>query len=263
VECERDRRDPLLPRAVRRQGPGVHPLETYLAELTRRLERRLGERLIGAWLVGSAALGDFDPLRSDVDVQAVCAGRLSRAELEQLAADLSHPALPCPVRGLEFVLYASEDLEDPRGPAFQLNLNTGPRMNQHAGYDPAAEPHFWFILDVAIARELARPLAGRAPADVLPELPRPLVLAALRDALAWWREHDAAGAILAACRAWAWTAENRWLSKGDAASWAAERVPDPGPIERALAHRADAAAPEPSPRDVAAIVEPVEQLLSA
>lgn len=136
-------------------------------------------------------------------------------------------------------------------------------MDPHAGFDPAAEPRFWFTLDVAMARELARPLAGRPPGDVLPALPRPLVLAALRDALAWWREHDATGAILAACRAWAWVTEDRWLSKGDAASWAAAQLADPAPIARALARRADPAAPAPSAADVAAVVGPVEQLLSA
>jgi hypothetical protein len=186
----------------------------YLAELTRRLDEQLGERLAGAWLGGSGALGDFDATRSDIDVQAVATARLSRDQLERLASALSHPSLECPARGLEFVLYARQDLRDPHGPAFQLNLNTGPRMVQHAGYDPGAEPRFWFTLDVAIAREHARPLAGVAPAELLPALPRPLVLAALRDSLAWFREHDPAGAVLAACRAWAWTAEGRWLSQG-------------------------------------------------
>jgi hypothetical protein len=229
----------------------------YLAELTRRLDEQLGEGLLGAWLGGSGALGDFDAARSDVDVQAVATTRLQRDRLERLASALSHPSLECPVRGLEFVLYAREDLEDPRGPAFQLNLNTGPRTAQHAGYDPGAEPRFWFVLDVAIAREHARRLAGFAPAELLPALPRPLVLSALRDSLAWFREHDSASAVLAACRAWAWTAEGRWLSKAEAAAWAAARLPDPAPIATALAHRADPAAPKPTPGDVAAVEDNV------
>jgi tRNA-Thr(GGU) m(6)t(6)A37 methyltransferase TsaA len=199
-------------------------IEDYLAELTRRLGERLGDRLLGAWLVGSGALGDFDPERSDVDVQAVSASRLARPEREDLAAALSHEALPCPVRGLEFVLYAREDLSDPAGPAFQLNLNTGPGMEHHAGYDPDAEPRFWFVLDVAIAREHARPLVGRPPHELLPELPRSLIVSAHRDALAWWRDHDRAGAVLAASRAWAWAETGRWLSKGAAADALIERV---------------------------------------
>jgi hypothetical protein len=235
----------------------------YLAELTRRLETHLGGRLAGAWLLGSSALGDFDPLRSDVDVQGVCTARLARAELEQLAAVLSHPALPCPVRGLEFVLYSQEDLTHPRGPAFQLNLNTGPRMDYHVGYDPDLEPRFWFVLDVSIARERARRLVGRPATELLPALPRTLVLSALREALPWYRAHDGGEAVLAACRAWAWATEERWLSKGDAAAWAAAQLSNPAPVVKALARRADPAASELSPSDVTAILEPIEELLAA
>jgi hypothetical protein len=143
---------------------------------------------------------------------------LGRPELEALAAALSHYALPCPVRGLEFVLYAREDLSDPRGPAFSLNLNTGRGMDHHAGFEPDGEPRFWFVLDVAIARRHARPLAGAPPRDVLPDLPRELVLESLRESLAWWREHDPRQALVAACRARAWLEEGRWLSKRDAAA---------------------------------------------
>jgi hypothetical protein len=224
VEFERHRRHPGLPRAVRGQGPRVHPVETYLAELTRRLDRLLGDRLQGAWVVGSGALGDFDPERSDIDVQAVTSERPTRAELEHVAAALSHPALACPVRGLEFVLYAREDLRDPQGPAFSLNLNTGPGMRQHAGYDPTTEPRFWFILDVAIAREHAQPLTGAPPSELLPQLPRELLVTAHRDALRWWRAHEGDGALVSACRAWAWLETGRWLSKSDARAWAVDRV---------------------------------------
>jgi hypothetical protein len=233
----------------------------YLSELTTRLHGRLEDRLVGAWLVGSGALGDFDRLRSDIDVQAVCTSRLARMELQRLAAALSHEALPCPVRGLEFVLYAREDLADPLGPAFQLNLNTGPGMEHHAGYDPAAEPRFWFLLDVAIAREHARPLAGLRPEGVLPALSRPLVLAALRDALQWYGAHDPAQAVIAACRAWAWAVDGRWLSKGDAAAWATAQLADSGPIAKALARRSDPATPGPTPTEAAAVLDRVERLL--
>jgi hypothetical protein len=206
--------------------------------------------------VGSGALGDFDAARSDIDVQAVTAGRLDRRALERLAAALSHDALPCPVRGLEFVLYARADV-----PAFQLNLNTGPGMDEQAGYDPGAEPGFWFTLDVAIAREQARPLAGAHPREVLPALPRALIAAAHRDSLAWYAAYDDAQAVITACRAWAWAAEDRWLSKGDAAAWAVARLDDPGPVVKALANRADPEAAGPTPAEAAAVVDRVARLL--
>jgi hypothetical protein len=233
--------------------PVCTDVRAYLHELTARLIAILDARLVGAWLVGSVALDDFDARRSDIDVQAVCAGRPRRAELERLAVLLSHDALPCPARGLEFVLYADADLSDPRGPAFALNLNTGARMRHHIGLDPDAEPQFWFTLDVAIARDHARALAGAPPADVLPALPRPLVVDALRDAVAWYSSRGGAEAIFALSRAWAWAADGRWLSKAAAATWAAARLDDPSPVKRALDRRADPVAPGPTAGEVAAL----------
>jgi Domain of unknown function (DUF4111) len=235
----------------------------YLSELTLRLEAQLERRLAGAWLIGSSALGDFDRMRSDLDVQAVSTTRLARAELERLVAALSHPALRCPVRGLEFVLYARGDLSGSHGPAFQLNLNTGPGMRHHVGYDPEAEPRFWFVLDTAIAREHARPLAGLSPSTLLPPPSRSLVLSALRAALGWYRAYDGAEAVLAACRAWAWATQGRWLSKGDAAAWATSQLSDPAPVAKALARRVDPATPGPTPSEVEEVLEHVERLLAA
>jgi hypothetical protein len=218
-------------------------MEDYLAALTRRLTETLGDRLLAAWVVGSSALGDFDAARSDVDVQALSVERLDRARLRSLAAALTD--VPCPVRGLEFVLYAVDEV-----PRFSLNLNTGPGMTHHEGYDPDAEPDFWFMLDVSIAHEHAVPLVGPHPSEVLPPLDRELVAAAARDSLDWWAGHDGGQAVLAACRAWAWAAEQRWLSKGEAAAWAIPRLDDPSPVIEALARRADPSFPAPDPEAI-------------
>jgi len=178
------------------------PQPEYLSELVGRVRAVAGERLVGAWLLGSAALGDFDPARSDLDVQAVTTERLPRVERRLIAETASHEALPCPVRGLELVLYAQEELAIP---AYQLNLNTGPRMERRLSYDAAEEPRFWFVLDLAIGREHGIALAGPPARDVLPDRPREAVLAALHQALRWYAQEggDDAQALLAACRAWA------------------------------------------------------------
>ena len=232
---------------------GAVPYPEYLAELVDRLRAVAGERLVGAWLVGSAALGDFDPARSDLDVQAVTAERLSRVERRLIVETASHEALPCPVRGLELVLYAREEL---MVPAYELNLNTGPRMERRVSYDAGEEPRFWFVLDLAISREHGIPLAGPPSRDVIPELPRATVLEALREALTWYAGEggDEAQTVLAACRAWAWASDGVWRSKGEAADWARGRMADPDPVDRALAHRDDPAAPPPSAREREALV---------
>jgi hypothetical protein len=189
----------------------------YLQRVTERVAAVAGGRLDGLWLVGSAALGDFVPGRSDLDVQGVTSERLARDELAALVHALDHRALPCPARGLELVLYARDGLGDPAGPAFELNLNTGPGMARHVAFDPGEDPRFWFVLDVSIARQAGVPLAGRPPAEVLPDLPRTLVLAAAHDALEWWSAHDPAAAEVTAARTLAWLDDGVWRSKRAAA----------------------------------------------
>jgi hypothetical protein len=126
------------------------------------------------------------------------------------------------------VLYAEPDLHRADGPAFQLNLNTGARLTRHMALDPAEDPRFWFVIDVAIARRHGRSLAGLSPEELLPELPRRLVLRALLDAIAWYGRYAAATdeAALAAARAWAWATDGRWRSKPEAAEWARARAPE-------------------------------------
>jgi Domain of unknown function (DUF4111)/Nucleotidyltransferase domain len=227
----------------------------YAAEVTRRVRDLVGPGLVGVWLFGSAALGDFDPRRSDIDIQAVSAGRLPRAGRARLAAALGHDALPCPARGLEFVLYAREDLSAPLGPAYQLNLNSGGLMQQHVSFDPGEDPRFWFTLDLSIGREAGRALHGPAAASVLPRLALRLVRDAARDSLEWHVRHgSAAEAILGACRVWAFATDGRWRSKTEAARWARPRLSDPDPVERALRLRAGAPEPPIAPRDTGPVL---------
>jgi hypothetical protein len=211
-------------------------LDAYVAHLARRVQGVAGDRLVGVWLLGSAALHDYDPVRSDIDVQAVTTERLGRAERERLVGRLVHEALPNPARGLEFVLYAREDLADAAGPRLQLNLNTGARMERHVAYDAGEEPQFWFTIDASIARQHGRPLVGPPAAEVFPEPPRRLVVTALLEALDFYAE--LAGApeqrLLSACRTWAWADDGKWRSKGDSARWAMQRLSDARPVERAL-----------------------------
>ena len=50
-------------------------VQAYAGEVARRVHEILGDRLVGVWLVGSAALGDLEPASSDVDIQAVAGDR--------------------------------------------------------------------------------------------------------------------------------------------------------------------------------------------
>jgi hypothetical protein len=101
-------------------------------------------------------------------------------------------------------------------------------MDERFTTDPADESGHWFLLDLAIARERARAIAGPPPAEVIGPVAREHALAALEVSLAWHREHepDSANALVNACRAWYFASENVWASKPEAAAWATDRMRD-------------------------------------
>jgi Nucleotidyltransferase domain len=210
----------------------------YLDELVARAADVLGDELRGVCLMGSAALGDYRPGRSDLDVAIVVERPLPVAARTALVAALEHEALPCPARGLELVTYDGAALADPSGPAYLINLNTGARMDRQTSFDPRENRRFWFVLDVAIGRALGRTLVGPPPADMFPALPDALVRAAVLESLEWWWTHGGhAAAVLTACIGWRWAAGGGWASKGAAARWATERADEPEVIRAALDRR--------------------------
>ncbi|MBA2630392.1 MAG: DUF4111 domain-containing protein [Thermoleophilaceae bacterium] len=233
------------------------PVTGYLRGVTERARAAAEDRLVGVWLFGSAALGDFSATRSDLDVQAVVTTPLNRAEREALAARLSHEALPCPVRGLEFVLYAEPDLVLPEGPAFGLNLNIGPRIERAVNLEAGEQHGFWFVLDISIGRRHGHALAGPEAAEVFPEPDPAAVRRALRDALDWYAAHGGSPVetVLSACRAWAFATDGRWRSKAEAARWARTRLDDSSTVDRALRLRDGTDEPPLTGRDTRPLVE--------
>jgi Aminoglycoside adenylyltransferase, C-terminal domain len=217
--------------------------ERYLAEIARRLRARLGGELVAGYLTGSGAYGGWVADRSDIDVIAICARPLTAAAKRDLVEALRHRALPCPARGLELVVYDRAAVTAPgHGVGFQVNLNTGPAIEERATFDPGDEPGHWFVIDLSIARERARALVGPPPARLIGPIARADVLAALGDSLDWHDRNEgaSANAVLGACRAWRYAVEGGWSSKEEAGRWALGRAGDPAAIEQALALRAGA-----------------------
>jgi hypothetical protein len=216
------------------------PHPDYLDALVESLEAALGGELVAVILGGSAALGAYEPGRSDLDVLAVTERELGAARARRLAGSLSHGVLPCPARKLELVvLRRAAAAGEPGAPAFDLNLNTGAGLPDHAGVDAAAEAGHWFVIDRAIARQRGRALYGPRPSDVLAAVPRGGVIGALRASLDWHRAHeaDSPDAVLNACRGWRWARTGRWTSKVRAGEWALGRMAEPGIVQSALEAR--------------------------
>jgi Domain of unknown function (DUF4111) len=223
-------------------------IDGFTESVVQRLHDLLRDGLVGTYLVGSAALGGYLHGRSDIDVIAVASTALTTNEKQAIVEALSHPRLECPTRGLEFVLYELASVATPRSDAaFEINLNTGPRMEPRVSFDPAADPRHWFIIDRAIARSHGVRLRGPQPERLFSPLPRRCILEALSESLVWHRTHDLVGhdSVLNACRAWKYATEDGWSSKTRAAAWAKARAPQLGPlIDCCLALRAGLRVPE-------------------
>lgn len=201
-------------------------IDAYLRRLCDALEDALPERPIGVYALGSLALGDYRPTTSDVDVYAIVGNRLDAGVKSSVARACRHATLPCPARQLELVVIAAAETSTPAAaPRWELNLNTGRDRADHVGTDPDREPGFWFVLDLAIARQSALTLAGPDVRELIGEPPHAVLAAAQADAVAWYaRNGTPEEAFVAACRAWHWHETGAFVPKRRALRWAMARA---------------------------------------
>jgi hypothetical protein len=222
----RDRRD--LP----------EPLRRHVDDLVACAQEGLAGGLVAAYVIGSRAAGDAHPNVSDLDLLLACAADLPRGARLALGHDLARIGGAGPTRGVEAVLYRTEVLATPTYPlVYELNVNSGPAV-EHKVETEGTEP-FWFLLDVAIAREQALVVHG-APADrIIGPVAHQHVVAALVDALRWHAAGDVGSpdAVLNACRAWYWLEHRVWRSKTAAGRWARSRTDHRELVDAAVAAR--------------------------
>jgi predicted nucleotidyltransferase len=136
-------------------------VESYLEALVERLREGLGDRLVAVWLIGSAAMGAFRAGESDLDVAVV---------VSEPPVDVEVREIPVPATKLEIVFYDRE-----------LNVVLDP--------NPGSGDH-WYVIDLAVAREHGRALLGPPPSELIAEIPREEILAALDASDRWHAEHE-------------------------------------------------------------------------
>jgi predicted nucleotidyltransferase len=141
--------------------------EAFVAEVVDVVEA-FGVPVLGAYVLGSALLGGFDPRTSDLDLVVVVARRLDSFERDAVVRALDE--LRVPARRLELVVYAA----GAKPPVYELNYPDG-----------EGEPPHWFVIDAAIAQEQAKPFTGRPWGELLEPVSRDEVEQAVRDSLDW------------------------------------------------------------------------------
>ncbi len=195
--------------------------ERYALRIACEIRSVFGDRVVGVWLVGSLAYDGFSST-SDVDIQAAV-HEPTGGEIEALVRRIKHPILPCPVAGLEFVLYDVDALEAPTPPLqWSLNLNGGPVREEKVSTDSSSEPWHWFLLDLAIGRQTARTLYGEDLRDVVGPISREDQRAAIAESVVWHDRHDKGGRNQAAnaARGLRFLRTGQWGSKQDTLHWA-------------------------------------------
>jgi hypothetical protein len=84
-------------------------------DIAAELRSILADGFVGAYFVGSIALGGYVTGESDIDIVAVCDQKLNKATRQALVEKLLEVTTTCPARGLEFTLYRIGIASSPRG----------------------------------------------------------------------------------------------------------------------------------------------------
>ena len=206
-------------------------------EIAAILAETLAAELVGAYFVGSIALGGYVRGESDIDVVAVSRYQVGGETKKALAGGLLEATIGRPARGLEFTLYRAEVASSPPKDAdFELNVNGGPRMARMVRLSSHDQPRFWYVLDRAIAHRHGIAISGPPSVEAFSAIPRRLLLEVAGESMRWHREHEKATlySVLNASRAWRFAVEDVLGSKLDGAQWARDRWQAPGLIDAAV-----------------------------
>src|SRR5215210_4305665 len=168
---------------TRAMGVGLDDIGDYHHELVARLRTLLGNELVGVYAGGSFVLGGFDHDLRHLDVAAASTTRVNQKTKQAIVEALRHESLPCPARGLEFVLYAEPVLRTATiDPGFELNLDTGARMSFRVDYEPGAERH-WFAIDRSIVAGHGKALYGPPARELFAPIPRGPLLEVVAESI--------------------------------------------------------------------------------
>jgi hypothetical protein len=238
------------------------PEASYLSSLRSRLHGLLGRNLVGVYVGGSYALGDYRRQASDLDLAAVVTTRLSRKLRQQVVERVRHESLPCPARGLELVIYRRETACSGSVTAdLELNLNSGSQLPMRVDSRAAAGEGHWFPIDRSMLAQAGIALFGPPASEVFSWISPQALAPVLIDSLRWHRAHleRPSDAVLNACRSLRFATEGRWSSKRAAGRWAI----DGGSAPRELVERACAGWLGSDPAQVVDFLAEVESRLTA
>ena len=218
--------------------------DEQLQQLVAVVRDVLGERIVGAYLHGSAVLGGIRP-RSDIDVLAVSSRPTTPEEkrllVERLIA-ITGITDPGPPWTVELTIVVESEVRPWRYPP-RLDFQYGEWV-RHAfeggNYAPWKERDPDLALLITVALQGNRPLLGPAPAEVFDPVPPSDCTRAMLDGLAGLLarvDDDTRNVLLTLARIQCTLATGEIRTKDRAADWVLHRLPeaDRVPLARARA----------------------------
>jgi Domain of unknown function (DUF4111) len=209
----------------------------YCRVLAEMLSVNSGQRLVGAYLHGSAAMGGWQPARSDVDLVFVLQDHTPTTAVTGVEQALLDDAPACPGTGLECSVVTAQQAGTPTPPwPFLLHVQSSPGQDVSRIRGDALEGERDLLMHYAVCRAAGVPLFGPEPKTVFGAVPRVTILSYLADELDWGLAHgSAAYAVLNACRGLVYAADGDLVSKLSGGRQALERGLGPAEvIARAL-----------------------------
>lgn len=193
---------------------------TYGHRLAEALAVSSGQRLVGAYLHGSSAMGGWLAARSDVDLLVVLQDRAPTGALLATEQALVDDAPTCPGTGLECSVVSAQQAGNPGPPwPFLLHVQSSrgkgvERVHCDSVGGDSVEGDRDLLMHYAVCRAAGVTLFGPDPAAVFGVVPRATILAYLADELGWGLAHGSeAYAVLNACRALVYAADGELVSK--------------------------------------------------
>jgi predicted nucleotidyltransferase len=221
-----------------------------IGTLVSGVKLRLGKHLVGIYLRGSLATGDFIPATSDIDLLVVTDPAIDQRLFDKLEAfhdqvfESSNPY----AKRLEVAYIDRDALKKFRGGLQHPTLEQGERLKM-------IEHHTNWMLERWVVREFESVLIGPNPKKLIdpitPEEVRQAVTSRLGDWAEWARNEDDPDWILpkshkayvieTMCRVLFTSHHGILSSKTDAVEWAIKTLPEPwcDTVERSKAWRTD------------------------
>ncbi len=215
---------------------------TFAYAAVQGIHELLDEKLVAAYLHGSAATGDFVPNKSDLDLVIVCQTSLSETEKEEVRAWFANSTPPLILKGIDCaILTQHEATKLSQHPHWETIIRGQRHAHRFEVVTPSTYDEY-SLLDLAMTRERGLVLTGPSPAIIIAAPSRIWLLEDCTRNVRIWADrdvfYDPSSGVLTACRSWLYLDKGLLGTKSGAGVWARSQSSTYAPlIDAALAQR--------------------------